>query len=459
MDKSPLKDGRTVYRPLEKMVCAVCRAAHTPEKKIRVCLACGEVAYCSQECQESDWTQHKRHCGKGKTDRVQLQSFYPLLAVIAYSARLLLVPNNEHPALCHQIINNPDPITGDVVDCPNGEAARLVLLGDPISPHEAGSPEWWPSASSAEIRSKLQRRILTEGLLLPMMLAITVSLVGEMYTSNAVPSSEEPQFQATGRRRVRLTYKRSPISDFGIIAGSARVTAQDRLVYYQMDGDLMMGQDPEDHYWVYFTTVSGEEVYLDCGMYTFNFAVMVQSIGYLIHGIPDVGLTPASWMDREQEKFFPTAARDKLQWMPRKRFSILRDERLDKVLRPMTVLDSDLPVLYNLMDEIAGRSCTEWEKNMFRLFLSYSSRILRLTMKHRDYLQFPEQPRSDIDFDPGEGEVSPNSEYGKVHVAYLEKLTHKLKKHQITADEWTDAFKRWSDTPFEARKKMLKKFK
>ncbi|KAF5317528.1 hypothetical protein D9619_013194 [Psilocybe cf. subviscida] len=448
--------GRKLYLPLAKLSkCAKCDAQDAPDKKLRLCTACGETAYCSSECQKADWTKHKIHCGK--TDRVDIQSFYPLLAAIMSSCHIH--PDNIHPALTHQIVNDPNPGSGDIIKLPNADAAKLVVLGDPIAQHEVGTAKWWPAAASPRIRSKFLRRIVAEGLLLPIILATAVGLVGEMYTTTALSSSEEPGLQVTGKRRVRLTHNRSPISDIGIIAGTPRVTPQDRLVYYSLGGDFMMGQDPADHYWLYFTTLSGEELYLDCGMYTFNFAMMVDLHSYCQHGLPDIGIAPAFWFGREYQKAFPVAVMDQIGWKPKKRFSILREKRLERVLRGFTIRDEDVPLLLSLMDDIAGRTCTEREKKMLFAFYTNSSMVLRLNVKNREYLNFPKEPKVAIDMDPDEEEEGDREVYQEVHASYLAKLGRKVKNNKITLEQWRRAFEAWTNKPEEARIKMSKKSK
>ena len=128
--------------------------------------------------------------------------------------------------------------------------------------------------------------IITEGRLLPIVYATTIAMVSQIYTT-AVPESQ-PTNQFTGRRRVRLQYHRSSIADIGIAKGSCiSVTAQDRLAYCNADtGELFMGQDPTDHYWIYLTTLTGQEIFLDCRMFTFNFTAMTDVFKYVRYGLP-----------------------------------------------------------------------------------------------------------------------------------------------------------------------------
>ena len=61
----------------------------------------------------------------------------------------------------------------------------------------------------------------------------------------------------------------------------------------------MMDQDPLDHYWIYFITVSGEEYFLDCGMMTFNLAMMVKAEPYCKYALPELSVVPAYFYGEE----------------------------------------------------------------------------------------------------------------------------------------------------------------
>ncbi|KAF8955956.1 hypothetical protein BDZ97DRAFT_1672536 [Flammula alnicola] len=455
-DSEKTEAGRTIYLPLAKLdMCASCQKTGN-DVKLRLCASCGETQYCSPECQKRDWKTHKVRCGTN--DRIDLQSYYPFIASIAHVSHIH--PDIRHPALNHQIVNSPNPNSGDVVEFPNGVSAKLVILGKEVLPTSVGSMEWWPTGATDKIRHKLLRRITSEGLLLPIVLSIAISLVSEIYTTTAIPPSEQPGWQVTGRRRVRLSYNRSPIADFGIVHGSVPVTHQDRLAYYNIDEHaFLMGQDPTDHYWIYFTTLAGDEYFLDCGMFTFNCCLMVETRPYCRYGMPDMRFSPAFFFGREQEKAMPLM--DRLGWKPRKRFSILRESRLADILRS-TDFDyckcHDIPTIYTIMNEIAERDCSDWEKEMMMKFLPNACMIVRLNMQNREYLNFPKEPQVTIETDPGEV-ISGDSEEDKAFAVYLKKWARKLKKGKISPDQWESAFRAWQFQPYESRMKMAGKAK
>lgn len=391
----------------------------------------------------------------GKTDRIDIASFYPFLACIASACRTHS-DIGIHPALSHKILNSPNPDTDELpVSLPNGASARLVLLGEKISLMSMGSREWWPTAVSDKVRSKLLRRIVNEGLLLPILLSICISLVSEMYTTTALSADEEPKWQVTGRRRVRLTYGPSPITDFGIVQGSVRVTSRDRLAYCNMDDDeFLMGQDPEDHYRIFIKTLSGDEYFLDLGIFTFNFCIVVQASPYCGYGLPDLDFAPAYFYGKE----YANTVVDAKMFKPQKWFSVLRDERVHTLVRSPEVEYCechDKPTLHAIMDEISGRECSSWEKEIFLKFLPTSVTIVRSNMKAKGYTKFPMEPQIGIETDPGErGIIDDNDEEQEALVKYLTKWAKRLKRGKISQERWEAAFGKWANMPHEARIRM-----
>ena len=190
----------------------------------------------------------------------------------------------------------------DIVDFPNWSSAKLILLGDKINcENQGGSVQWWPTAITPQVQSKLYHRIINKGFVLLIVLATCIALVSEIYTTTAVLPSETSE-QYTGMCHIRLCHNCLPISDFGVAKGAAHVTSQDRIAYYNVDENrFMMGQDPLDHYWIYFITVSGEEYFLDCGMMTFNLTMMVKAEPYCKYALPELSFVPAYFYYEENK--------------------------------------------------------------------------------------------------------------------------------------------------------------
>lgn len=361
-------------------------------------------------------------------------------------------PDVPHPGLDHKILNSPNPGSGDICKFPDGTVAKLILLGDKIDIIQSATEEWWPTALSPKVRSKLFRRIACEGFVLPIVLATCIAMVAEIYTTTAIPPTETPDCQYTGRRRVRLYHNRSPLADFGVAKGSARVTGQDRMAYYNIDkNEFMMGQDPQDHYWIYFITVSGEEYFLDCGMMTFNMCLMINGDPYCKYGLPDLSFVPAFWYGHENRRLMPTT--ELTGRKPHKRFSILRDQEISDILEPTEYFDYDEETVCDLMDKIANRPCTPLEKKLLMQFLPNAAKVLRLNMQNREYLNFPKEPQIAIEKDPGELAELPDNE-DEAFEKYLKKCCRRYKRGKVSPEGMHKAFRTWLDNPHEARMKM-----
>ncbi|KAK7691692.1 hypothetical protein QCA50_005092 [Cerrena zonata] len=227
-------DAYKIHLPLETLnKCSFCNKDPV-EKKL--CSACGERLYCSQECNIADWKQHKVNCGQ--TDRIDLAQFYPFLSWMCASS--YINPSRPlHPALTWKIMNNVNPDTPPV-QLPDGSYAKLVMLDDTHAPDPklaADPTNWCPQAESQDIARKLSRRLLYSGNLLPIITAVATSIFVEMYTTT---SGSDPSL---GYRK-RLQYGSSPISDFGIAMGSVKVTPQDRLAFLRKsNGTISYEQD------------------------------------------------------------------------------------------------------------------------------------------------------------------------------------------------------------------------
>ncbi|KAG2373566.1 hypothetical protein C9374_012029 [Naegleria lovaniensis] len=62
--KSSQKQEPPTTTTTEKKCCACCGAKKSATTKLFVCGACKSVLYCSRECQQKDWPQHKQVCKK-----------------------------------------------------------------------------------------------------------------------------------------------------------------------------------------------------------------------------------------------------------------------------------------------------------------------------------------------------------------------------------------------------------
>lgn len=175
-----------------------------------------------------------------------------------------------HPALLHSIVSSPNPDTVTSSPLPDGTKTTIVILREDTPPHcPINDPKrWWPTAASESGVAKLEKKFYSEHFLFPSVVVVVTTLLSEVYGTDYIPASRAIYGRA--QTRVRLRYRDSPLADFGIVKGRFRANLQDRFSYYSpREGKFFMGMDPNDHYWIFFTNAKGEEVYLDCGLFTY----------------------------------------------------------------------------------------------------------------------------------------------------------------------------------------------
>jgi hypothetical protein len=337
-----------------------------------------------------------------------------------------------HPALTHAIVNSPNPGSKAEV-FPDGSSANLILLGDPILPTESNSSTWWPSAMNANVRGKLLRRIVREGSALSIVTSICLALLAEMYTTTALSAADSPNGEP--ERRTRLTYKSSPIADFGIVAGSFDVKSQDRLAYFSLsDMSFVRGQDPEDHYWIYFTTIRGEEILLDCAVFTFNMCTMVDAAPYRCRDLGEIDFAPAFFRERSLNRHAPDTHTE------RTRVSVLRNAEMHRaVAYPLEPLNDQL--VCDLMERLAGRTMTTAEMKLVLKCYNMNCAALAINLETRAWVNWPAEPPLGIETDPGQ--VVDDEREIASWFEYMKKWRSKHKKGPGDNQALGVAFRKW----------------
>ncbi|GJE91781.1 zinc finger MYND domain-containing protein [Phanerochaete sordida] len=378
----------SVYLPLKDLSsgCAVCGV--NEEGRQRLCSSCGERIYCSEDCQIKDWPKHKLNCGQ--THRINLESFYPVLAVLADFTRCLTLP--PHFAVTSQVVSEPNPSLVPS-QLPSGLQAKLLEVDDTRTSLFTDLFQWAPLAQSEPVARKMMQRIMRQGNALPLLTALCVALLGEMYTTTSGRN--------TGGVRTRLQYRTSPIADFGIAAGSVKVHPSDRLAFRKRStGTYVRGQDPAHHFWLYFTTVRGEEVLLDLSVFTFNLCMVVQSAPYAPPRLAAhaIDVAPAYFVDRAIRKGAANI------YTERRRVSALRDARLHRAVRYIQhgLDDAEAELIGAFMRDVAGRSVTEREIEVAGTTTMQYCGLLGDVLQSEAWRRYPERPPLAIQADPGE---------------------------------------------------------
>lgn len=216
------------------------------------------------------------------TRTVPLENAWPLLAVIASSARARsLFPV---PEAIQRKIERVETLK---------DGSALVVMGKEHEMGPGGMKAWLPSAASEKVASRLFRRVTSDGWSMETALGIALGIREAMYEKRGVGLSYQAE-PLTVR-----SFSHPPISsllpsslflfllptdteadavlpkDFGVCAGSLRVTSQDRIAYQRPSGQILPGDDPADHYFLYFTIASGESTFVDLNLFIFNFRLIV----------------------------------------------------------------------------------------------------------------------------------------------------------------------------------------
>lgn len=389
--------------------------------------------YCSSKCQKQDWATQKPNCGK--TERIELASYYPLLAIIQEQCHAHQAVG-IHPALEREVVNDVNPGTHPY-RLPNGYESKVVLLGDkkPMEFLHASSTNWWPLAQSPKVASKLQRRVGRGGNVLPIITAVCIAMLSEIYTTTSGPDTKAHPAQHP--KRVRFKYRSSPIADFGIATGYADVKKQDRLAFWTLeDGIIRIDQDPREHYWIYFTTLRGETLYLDCGLFTFNMCIMVGTQPYVSSDLHDLfPWAPAFFRDTNMRHNAPPIEHE------RKRFSVLRNESLHQAVMHSTTGfdDEDCDIFSKFMEQVAGRKPTEKENLLLGTFAIVAGVEIRKNLRLGRWKTFPVEPAIAIETDPGESidwDAEKQAEDWDTHMKeWKKKLSKQRKKEKEYANK------------------------
>ncbi|KAF7792604.1 hypothetical protein EIP86_003700 [Pleurotus ostreatoroseus] len=263
---------------------------------------------------------------------------------------------------------------------------------------------WFPKADCRSVAEKLSKRILFSGHLLPILTALAFSILAEIYTTTSDGDREY--------RRARLKYKTSPIKDFGVAKGAVAVADDHLLAYRKLsDGSIVRGQDPNEHYWLWFKTIRDQEVILDLGMFTFDMCTMVETEGHVPPNMAfQVPLAPAYFFDRDMRKQGREAPiqaelHDRQHCT---RYSVLYDEDLAEAVTHShdraNVYPEDIQCMRSFMKRVSGRNASREESFMvYELSQIFGKQLEQDYLRQRLWETSPPSPRLAIHHDPGEG--------------------------------------------------------
>ena len=266
----------------------------------------------------------------------------------------------------------------------------MVSLGDQVSFEELvkKAKAWWPLYPSLIDARRLRDRITREGNVLLINTAICVALLAELYTTTSDAGAKRQDWQFD--HRTRLTVRSCPIADFGIMAGSVSGPRIGRLAYYDTQTkSTTYGQDPNDHYWIYFTTLRGEVLYMDCGLYTLNPGDVLKADPYVPdHLMERFTLIPASLHDSTTRKT------NSIIHTERSRTSVLKDTKiLEALLRDQLKFEKENGELYSrFMQGISGQEPSVRDKRLITPFVQATRAQIRSNLLHGRWKIYPPGP-------------------------------------------------------------------
>ena len=320
----------------------------------------------------------------GETDRIELRSFYPFLALIIEQFHNS-VALEGHPALSHTIVGGLKKIRQA-----DGTCYTVVSLGEHVSFDElVQKPRaWWPQYPSIMDARRLRDRITREGNILLINTAISIALLAELYTTTSDANAKRQDWQFD--HRTRLTVRSCPIADFGIMAGSVSGPSIDRLAYYDTQAkSTAYGQDPNDHYWIYFTTLRGEVLYLDCGLYTISPGDVLKAGPYVADHLTErFTLIPTFLLDSAARKTMTPVHTE------RSRTSVLKNpEILEALLRNQLKFEKENGALYSkFMQGISGKEPSPREKRLVTPFVQATRAQIRANLLNGRWKAYPPEP-------------------------------------------------------------------
>lgn len=298
-----------------------------------------------------------------------------------------------HFAVKHKIVSDVNPGV-QTTRIPDGREVKLIVVDD-ISPPCGLTPDisrWWPSAKSNTVAGKLQKRILFHGHVLHVAAAVAGALVSDIYTTTSGGGSPQA--------RLRLKYRTSPIADFGICRGSVLVPPQDRLMFFSMQqGKYTDCQDPDEHYWLYFSTLKGEELFLDFALFPFNFTQCVKTRGYPPPALDTLlDDAPCHWTERVLNK------RNLNLYKEHSRLSFLRDEDFQDVLKKPRKewVERDMFKMFGLLESFSEKKWSLAEKNLFTVMLMQNIDNLGKVLQTEQWKTYPKEAQLQWHLDPGQ---------------------------------------------------------
>ena len=352
-----------------------------------------------------------------QTQQINLKTFYPFIAYMFDSLRRL-APTQErnntvypdpfieemflklgrrinpdpgaglHPALKHKILRAPMPGSRRATST-ESSLHHTIVLGEKYDlqisdlPNLQKLPSWWKGHKTLE-GMQMFLHVIRENYIFEVTVAISLLLLSEICSTHMARSSGKPGGPCWEPRECfRLEYGHSPVSDFGICRGRIQGKAnrvQTWTYYNPKAASRTTVLDPNQHYWLYFRTIKGEELILDCCACPYGMEGCVDAspcLKKLPSQFRDCGSarTPAYFYASQRPEECPNSH----ALIEEKRFSVMQNSTL------YGALGWDLfggrnkkqhEIIRNFMEDVQGTPSTSSQEDRVRDYRTFGALML-----------------------------------------------------------------------------------
>ncbi|KAF9446433.1 hypothetical protein P691DRAFT_776878 [Macrolepiota fuliginosa MF-IS2] len=340
-----------------------------------------------------DWPVHKGSCAR--TRQINLKVFYPFIGYLFEYLRKIMSPVDgkyRHPGLNHNLAKAPLPTTRKAAH-PDSTYHQTVVLDEEHGNDGPGLTEWVKFKPNFADRAKFWYQVTREDNNFELTTAISLILLAEIYSTNF-----EDDDQTTGAKPCfRLEHGNSPISDFGICKGRIRGDRNRLQVWCYVNPvtkEKQTVQDPDNYYWLYFRTILGEEVTLDCCSFSYGMDLCVDARPCLTKLRSELSNSTCKIVPA----YFRTSGHDEpshYTLIEEKRFSVMHNTRIHKALVEThrhsifsSMPDEKKDVFRGFMEEVSGKPWRPYQEELFWWYRVCGGAMLRQVLSERHWKEW-----------------------------------------------------------------------
>jgi hypothetical protein len=296
-------------------------------------------------------------------------------------------PDTLHPALRHRILKAPKPGSRKATPSEN-TVHHTVVLGEKYDLQISTAPDarklahWWRGRPTMAGMHMFLHAI-RESHIFEVTIAVSLILLSEVYSTYMAKSPKDPDVSWERRGCFRLEYGHSPVSDFGICRGriEGKASRLQTWTYYESKVNTRTDVlDPNNHYWLYFRTIKGEELFLDCCSFPYGMEGCVDAtpcLKDLSSLFRDYGSarTPGCLFAPQRPEECPNSH----SLIEEHRFSVMQNKSLYGALGWELFggqREEQHSIMRDFMTRVQGKPCTSDQEERVRDYRSFGSMML-----------------------------------------------------------------------------------